>query len=378
MSTQPKSIRKVLFVEDDASFLDMIENVFSGWSKGAWQFLRAENAGKAMAMMEDQLVDLVVIDLHLPGLDGLQFLHLLHRRYANIPKAVMTGFATPESKAECMKSGADVYLQKPLSIEEMQSVFATLNELSKWRSEANTGFRGVMRQISLSELIQMECLNKNSSVLEVSSGTRRGQVFIREGRIVHAQAPGHKGQNALNYFLSLKGGEFNLKPFFEPPETTIEGSWEGLLMEAAQAADEADPIDLHPPELEEHPPLAEAALVLPEHPVEARVVQPPLVQETPVYHAPLRRQNLPAPRIEEMLVCSARNDVLYEWQCQEPDTRLDFMESLRLSTQELAGALGVFDRLECVTEQHSILVRLTPDSQIFLHTSLSGKAVASP
>jgi CheY-like chemotaxis protein len=237
MRAKGKSVRKVLFLDDNLVYLDMVERVFSGWSKGSWQFLRASNVGKAMAILDEQVVDLIVIDLHLPGVDGLQFLRLLQKRHNNTPKVVMTGQPDEESQAACLSSGADMYLEKPKSLDGMEGVFATLNELAKWQGDQ--GFRGVVRQISLPEVIQMECLNKTSSVLEIASGINRGHIFIREGEIIHAEGGGHKGEDALGYLLSLKGGEFNVKPYSEPAETTISGSWEGLVMGAVQNSDES-------------------------------------------------------------------------------------------------------------------------------------------
>src|ERR1043165_8163203 len=96
-NAKAKAVRKVLFVDDNVMFIDMIERVFSGWTQGSWQFLRATNAGKGMALMEEHVVDLVVIDMHLPGVDGLQFLQLLQQRHSNVPKVVMTGHPDVES-----------------------------------------------------------------------------------------------------------------------------------------------------------------------------------------------------------------------------------------------------------------------------------------
>lgn len=373
MSAKPKSVRKVLFVDDDPAFLDMIESVFANWTNGHWQFLRAGNAGKAMSVLEDQLVDLVVIDLHLPGVDGLQFLRVLHRRYGNIPKAMMTGHADPVSKADCLSNGAAVYLEKPRSLDDMEGVFATLDELSKWQPEGS-GFRGVLRQITLPEVVQLECLNKNSSVLEISSGITRGQVFIHEGNLIHAQAGGHKGQIALSYLLSLKGGEFNLKPYFEPPEITIEGSWEALIMEAAQSSDETETAffrkvpkkDVATPSAA---PMAPAELA----PTASTYSLPP-VSELSAKTSGGFNDDVLAPRTEEMLVCSAKGDVLYSWQCPQPQGRLNLMEDVRQSTLHLSEWLGAFDRLDGMAEKHFVLIRLRPDSQIFLHTYLPGQS----
>jgi CheY-like chemotaxis protein len=363
MSSKQKSVLRVLFVDDNPAFLDMVERVFCGWAKESWQFLRANNAGKGMTMLEEQMVDLLVIDLHMPGLDGRQFLRLVHRRYANLPKVVMTGQPDEESKKECLSGGAELFLEKPKSLDEMEAVFSALNGLANLKPDS--GFRGMMRQITLSEVLQLECLNKNSSVLEVSSGTTRGQIFVQDGNLVHAQGGGYKGQTALSYLLSLKGGEFNLRPSAEPPEITMSGSWEGLLMEAAQASDEGGTAFLR------GKPRAE--VMQPLEPLEPLVPLPPLptaVADTmplPDSNTPDFSDELLAPQIREMLVCSAKADVLYQWQCPRPERRIELIEILGKSTQQLNGLLGAFDRLDCRTDREHVIVQSRKEGKTFLH-----------
>ena len=56
-----------------------------------------------------------------------------------------------------------------------------------------------------------------------------------------AQSAGRTGEEAFNHLLSLSGGEFDLLTFTEPPEQTISGSWEFLLMEAARQREMREP-----------------------------------------------------------------------------------------------------------------------------------------
>ncbi len=63
----------------------------------------------------------------------------------------------------------------------------------------------------------------------------RGQIYIEAGAITHAAVGALAGEKAFNRLLSLKGGEFHLKPFKAPPQRTLQGGWEVLLLEAARA-----------------------------------------------------------------------------------------------------------------------------------------------
>lgn len=371
MQSKAKSVRKVLFLDDNLVYLDMVERVFSGWSKGTWQFLRATNVGKAMAVLDENVVDLIVIDLHLPGVDGLQFLRLLEKRHNTVPKVVMTGQPDDESQKACLSSGADMYLEKPKSLDGMEGVFATLNELAKWQGD--DGFRGIMRQITLPEVVQMECLNKSSSVLEVSSGLNRGHVYIRDGEIIHADGGGHKGQAALGFLLALKGGEFNVKPYAEPPEVTISGSWEGIIMEAAQSGDEGG--EGVSPKIPKRATSTARIEELAARTLAQEKAQPesaaPLTSQTETF-----TEEALGPQVDEMLVCSSRSEVLYEWQCPKPEARIEFMDALQSHAQKLSGLLGTFDRFEVAGEKENVLIRVKPENKVFLRTRNASPVIA--
>ena len=118
----------------------------------------------------------------------------------------------------------------------MKAVFTTLNELITWAQRR--GFSGMLRQVGLPDVIQMECLGRNSSILEVRNQRMQGQIYIETGAIVHAVVGTLTGEKAFYRLLSLTGGEFHLQPFKPPPERTVHGQWEFLLMEAARIHDE--------------------------------------------------------------------------------------------------------------------------------------------
>jgi hypothetical protein len=84
----------------------------------------------------------------------------------------------------------------------------------------------------------MECIGCHSSILEIRNQQMRGQIYIETGKIIHAAVGTLIGEKAFYRLLSLTGGEFQLKPFSAPPEHTVQGRWESLLMEAAHAFDE--------------------------------------------------------------------------------------------------------------------------------------------
>ncbi len=333
---------RVLFVDDDKAYLEVLSALCSELSQGAWQVFTAENAGHALNLLQDQGVELVVLDLKMPVVDGLQFLALLHRKHPSLLKAVLTGFGGEQQRTACLNAGADLFLEKPRDRQGLTTLFSVLNELVTVQHAQ--GFRGVLRQAGLPEVIQMECLSRHSVRLEVTAAVGRGEIIIFDGEIIHAQFGELVGEPAFNKILALKGGAFNLLAYEEPPRRTIESQWEFLLMEAARRRDEAS---VSPESL------PEAAVQAPASGWDAYVPRDLAAEAAPQSYEP----SLLPPRIEELLICSDQGDVLYEWQCPSAETRITFLEFLAQKSAQLAAGLplGDFGRIE-VTADHSRMV----------------------
>jgi CheY-like chemotaxis protein len=232
----PAQKYQVLFVDDNDAFLEAITELYTILGDQTWEIHRASTADQALAALKQNAIDLVVLDIGMPVLDGVQLLSLIHRRYPDVKKAILTGSASAGDREACLANGAELFIQKPLTDDGMKAVFTTLNELITWAQRK--GFSGMLRQVGLPDVIQIECWRRNSSILEVRNQSLQGQIYIEAGAIVHAAVGTLVGEKAFYRLLSLTGGEFHLQPFKPPPERTVHGQWEFLLMEAARIHDE--------------------------------------------------------------------------------------------------------------------------------------------
>ncbi len=377
MTTIFQSRRKVLFIDDDPRFLETMSRVMGALSRDSWEILGAETTSAAFTLLHEQSVHLAVIDVQMPVTDGLQFLRLLNRRYPNLQKVVLTGFGASETyRATCLSSGAELFLEKPKTSAEQETLFTTLNELLKWQPE--DGFRGVLRRVGLQDVIQMECLGRNSAILEVKAGRHQGRIYIKDGRIVHAAVGDRKGEEAFLHLLAQRRGEFVMKSFVEPPEETIDTSYEMLLMEAARLQDEASQAAAArtvalasgetefipwrpsgPPNETLQPLFPTAAAPAVSEALDGRAA---LAEGTERAGGTswMRRtvaRGLPAAdtppatdhtRIEELLVCTAQGEVLYKWHSPASSLWVDFLEFVSQKARRLSQGftLGSFDRLE--------------------------------
>lgn len=343
-------------------------------------------------------MNLVVLDIEMPVIDGVQFLNLVHRKHPNLSKVVLTGYATEQHRAECLSGGAELFLEKPRTPQDLQSILATLHELARLQPEE--GFRGVLRRVGLTDIIQMECLSRHSVVLYVGTQSGHGEIYIKDGAIIHAQAGDLTGEPAFNHVLGLKGGEFDLRPFVEPPAQSIEGQWEFLLMEAARQVDEkaeqvADSNEAAAPTPDSFPATQSTEVSLDSlpdmfkapaatAPAATERVAAELLLSTPM-EVPLSaaREDERPTRVDEILVCSPQGDVIYEWQCPDASGRINFLEFLSQKSRQFSPALGfgAFDRLEVLGPQIKVVAQLQADCGVFVRTSKvapAGKANELP
>ncbi len=343
----PTRRKKFLFVDDDAGFLAGIREVFTDLARGSWEIFTAENHAQALAQMRQQPMDVVVVDLDMPVLDGLQFLRLLVRTHPGQPVAILSGRATEAARTACLEAGAALFLEKLIAPAGFAAAFSALDALAG--ALPQEGFRGMMRRVGLHEVLQMECLGRKSSLLDIFTGQVRGRIYICDGSIVHAESGKLQGEVALYGLLALRGGEFNLQPFAEPPRRTIAGHWESLLMEAARLSDEGTQFF----EAEAKP--AELDLAAPEE-----------AGEPPGSIAPSDRV-----RVEEVVLCSGAGEVLYEWECKSVERRLQLLAQLEQQGAHLSSLapLGRFERLEILASDSRVVCEAQPHRRLFVRST---------
>jgi len=240
-------LKRVLFVDDSPDYLATLGRVIGDWSRGEWEILLAKGSSEAFALLQEAPADLVVIDVLMPVVDGTQLLRMLHRSHPAMRKVVLTGMIDADLRNSCLKQGADLFLEKPQSPEDLVIVYRALKHVLTL--EETSGFRGVLRRANIRDIIQMECLNQRCSLVEIASVEMWGEIFIERGNVVHAQAGELKGAEAFSHLINLKSGEFCLKAYTEPPERTLSSRFEALLLAAAHAWDQmlADQEPTHVP-----------------------------------------------------------------------------------------------------------------------------------
>lgn len=117
----------VLVVDDEPKLCDLLS---SALSQNDVQVFTAGNGLQALAILEQQDIDLVISDWRMPGMDGPQLLAEVKQRYPQLPVIVMTAYSTVKNAVQSMRNGAYDYIAKPFDIDELD---ITVNKALQFR-----------------------------------------------------------------------------------------------------------------------------------------------------------------------------------------------------------------------------------------------------
>lgn len=107
----------ILIVDDDIDILELLQRHLKAMD---YHTYKAISVKEALYILKDTYIDLLITDIRMPEIDGLQLLKFANERYPEIPKLVVTGYPTIDGALEVMKSGAIDYLSKPFTKEELR------------------------------------------------------------------------------------------------------------------------------------------------------------------------------------------------------------------------------------------------------------------
>jgi DNA-binding NtrC family response regulator len=122
----------LLIIEDEAKMRRLLE---LNLSEDGFTVYTAADAEAGLNTLRQEKIDLVVTDLKLPGMNGLELLQAVKRTNATIPVVVMTAYGTVETAVEAMKAGASDYLLKPFALEEMKLILGKELDVHRLREE---------------------------------------------------------------------------------------------------------------------------------------------------------------------------------------------------------------------------------------------------
>jgi CheY-like chemotaxis protein len=226
---------RILLADDDPDLLDLYRETLAQLPSRP-KIHTATSGARAIAMLEAEEFQLLICDLKMPKMDGLQVLAIVRRKYPHLRTVALTAEVDEQFRSRAYALGVDLFWHKP-GTEQENKLFLECIESLLGR-ETEEGFRGVQSK-SLMDIIQLECISQSSSVLRITNGSHSGKIWIQVGELVDAEATDLCGEPAFQKILSWRAGNFEMLPAEPSRPRTIFKSYNALLLESAQALDES-------------------------------------------------------------------------------------------------------------------------------------------
>jgi predicted regulator of Ras-like GTPase activity (Roadblock/LC7/MglB family)/CheY-like chemotaxis protein len=223
-------MKRVLVVDDEEDMLWMLQrNLNKGMSDV--EILAAKSAEEALAILSDQPANLVITDINMPGMNGLDLLIEINNRFPQTSVIIMTAYPSNAYENKAMMSGSLRFIEKPFDINEVRAIV-------KEALKVNEGFQGTVDGVDLIDIVQFNALSRATAALKVTTGNQEGMIFFKDGAVVHAMCGQETGESAFFTILDFNGGSLQNIRGVQPPIVSINKSIESLLFQAAVKNDE--------------------------------------------------------------------------------------------------------------------------------------------
>ncbi len=116
---------KILLVDDEKSFVQSLAERLHMRNLGT---NAAYDGHQAFEMLKEGIPDVMILDLRMPGIDGIEVLRRVKEQYPHVQVIILTGMGTEEDKKKVKDLGAAAYLEKPVDIDELITVIKNITK----------------------------------------------------------------------------------------------------------------------------------------------------------------------------------------------------------------------------------------------------------
>ena len=220
----------ILIVDDN---YDMLELLQRNLKAANYHTYKASSVTEAIDVLKYSPIDLLITDLQMPGINGIELIKFADEHYPSVPKLVVTGYPSVESALTAVKSGALEYLIKPFTSDELKKAVDSAfknsttaakknNTLPETENNSYAGMSGNSKAFkNLIDVIERVKNNKATVLIQGESGT---------GKELIAKAIHYKGAFAAGPFVAVNCGGI--------PENLMESELFGYVKGAFTGANE--------------------------------------------------------------------------------------------------------------------------------------------
>jgi len=186
---------RILIVDDEKNYLLVLSTLLGG---EGYDVVTAESGARALTLVEAEEPDLLITDMRMPRMSGLELIQEVKKRYPELPVIVMTAYGTVENAVEAMKAGATDYIMKPFENQELLITvdkalklgrLLAQNRLLREQLGRDRGFNDIIGQSKamreVFELVDKVAATRATVLITGESGTGKELV----ARAIHARSP---------------------------------------------------------------------------------------------------------------------------------------------------------------------------------------------
>lgn len=177
-----QTYQKVMLVDDEEGVRRSFSRLLS--DRG-FEVTTVEDGERAVSQLSDHAVDVVVSDLRMPGMDGLQLLQWVHEKSPKTPFILLTGYGNDEVERRAKELGAYGLLNKPISPEQLSAVITAASLMAK-REEAAAAKAAEATEAALVEAVEAtpELVRPELVVVPEAAPVRKTSKVRSTGQIV--------------------------------------------------------------------------------------------------------------------------------------------------------------------------------------------------
>ena len=197
----------ILIVDDDYDMLELLQRNLKLLN---FHTYKASSVSEAIEIMKQSNIDLLITDLQMPGINGLELIKYAQEHFPDVPKLVVTGYPSLDSAVNSVKSGAIDYLVKPFKCEELKKAveqvlknnFKSTAKKTKIKPlEKTMNYAGIVGKstqfLNLIDVIERVKDNRATVLIQGESGT---------GKELIARAIHYKGNYSSKPFIVVNCG----------------------------------------------------------------------------------------------------------------------------------------------------------------------------
>ncbi len=232
---RPDKKKVILCIDDDKGMHVLLESQLAG--NDNYKSLHAMNGEEALSALEKSPVDLIILDINMPGMDGFQILDHLKRDESTqkIPIIVLSSLNRENLKVKALEHGAEDFIVKPFTGPELAArIKAVLRRNIPEKQEISSDVHGKLQELGLFELLHMFSFSKKSG--RITFPQMDGEIIIASGSILSAQQKNWHDKEALLRLFFLEKGSFNIHYGIHKGQSM--GTIESLLLFIGSSLDE--------------------------------------------------------------------------------------------------------------------------------------------